>query len=126
MEKIKLDRINELAHKSKAEGLTLEEKAEQAVLRASSAHRRSRESLFMGKAPSCGIIKGVFFYFTMNSPKIIVFFMNFFRFPHNGTPDRENGGSSLTGEGGAWYNGIRQRIAVRRFFIPKKGYTAHE
>lgn len=34
MEKIKLDRINELAHKSKTEGLTLEEKAEQAVLRA--------------------------------------------------------------------------------------------
>jgi uncharacterized protein YnzC (UPF0291/DUF896 family) len=33
MEKIKLDRINELAHKSKREGLTLEEKAEQAVLR---------------------------------------------------------------------------------------------
>ena len=34
MEKIKLDRINELAHKSKAEGLTPEEKAGQAVLRA--------------------------------------------------------------------------------------------
>ena len=34
MEKIKLDRINELAHKSKAEGLTPEEKAAQAVLRA--------------------------------------------------------------------------------------------
>lgn len=33
MEKSKLNRINELAHKSKAEGLTLEEKAEQAVLR---------------------------------------------------------------------------------------------
>lgn len=33
MEKIKLDRINELAHKSKREGLTPEEKAEQAVLR---------------------------------------------------------------------------------------------
>ena len=34
MEKIKLDRINELAHKSKREGLTPEEKVEQAVLRA--------------------------------------------------------------------------------------------
>ncbi len=33
MEKIKLDRINELAHKSKSVGLTAEEKAEQAVLR---------------------------------------------------------------------------------------------
>ena len=34
MEKAKLDRINELAHKSKAEGLSPEEKEEQAVLRA--------------------------------------------------------------------------------------------
>ncbi len=34
MEKIKLDRINELAHKSKAEGLTAAEKVEQAELRA--------------------------------------------------------------------------------------------
>lgn len=34
MEKFKLDRINELAHKSKSVGLTVEEKSEQAVLRA--------------------------------------------------------------------------------------------
>ena len=33
MEKIKLDRINELAHKSKSVGLTLEEKEEQYILR---------------------------------------------------------------------------------------------
>ena len=33
MEKINLDRINELAHKSKAEGLTDAEKEEQRILR---------------------------------------------------------------------------------------------
>ena len=33
MEKIKIDRINELAHKSKEEGLSEEEKVEQALLR---------------------------------------------------------------------------------------------
>lgn len=33
MEKIKIDRINELAHKSKAEGLTDSEKEEQKILR---------------------------------------------------------------------------------------------
>ena len=33
MEKIKLNRINELAHKSKSEGLTAEEKEEQRILR---------------------------------------------------------------------------------------------
>ena len=33
LEKIKLDRINELAHKSKSEGLTFEEKEEQRILR---------------------------------------------------------------------------------------------
>ena len=33
MEKYKIDRINELAHKSKKEGLTLEEKDEQYLLR---------------------------------------------------------------------------------------------
>lgn len=34
MEKYKIDRINELARKSKADGLTPEEKEEQALLRA--------------------------------------------------------------------------------------------
>ena len=34
MEKIKLDRINEPAHKSKGEGLTDAEREEQAILRA--------------------------------------------------------------------------------------------
>ena len=33
LEKYKLDRINELAHKSKSEGLTVEEKEEQKILR---------------------------------------------------------------------------------------------
>ena len=33
MEKIKIDRINELAHKSKSEGLTETEKEEQRILR---------------------------------------------------------------------------------------------
>ena len=33
MEKAKIDRINELAHKSKAEGLTDDEKEEQRLLR---------------------------------------------------------------------------------------------
>ena len=33
MEKVKIDRINELAHKSKAEGLTDAEKEEQRILR---------------------------------------------------------------------------------------------
>ena len=33
MEKIKIDRINELAHRSKEEGLSEEEKMEQALLR---------------------------------------------------------------------------------------------
>ena len=33
MEKAKLDRINELAHKSKSEGLTAAEKEEQGMLR---------------------------------------------------------------------------------------------
>lgn len=34
MEQYKIDRINELARKSRSEGLSLEEKAEQAELRA--------------------------------------------------------------------------------------------
>ncbi len=34
MEKCKIDRINELAHKSKSTGLTPDEKEEQALLRA--------------------------------------------------------------------------------------------
>lgn len=46
MEKSKIDRINELARKSKAYGLTEAEKAEQAALRSEyrAAFRRSLES----------------------------------------------------------------------------------
>ncbi|MBQ0018252.1 MAG: DUF896 domain-containing protein [Clostridiales bacterium] len=33
MDQVKIDRINELAHKSKSEGLTVEEKIEQSELR---------------------------------------------------------------------------------------------
>ena len=53
MEQSKIDRINVLARKSKAEGLTEEEKAEQAVLR--------REYIDSGKASLVGHLENTYY-----------------------------------------------------------------